>query len=484
MSHKLTLWMVISMIAAFYVGLSSYDLLNNNEGLYAQIAFEMLQNKSFIIPTLDTVPYIEKPPMLYWLIAGSYAVFGKSVLAARLVPATFGMLTALSLFLLYKKLGLLRLGKMAAILLSMSLGFSIFSRIVFFDGVLTAFFTFSLLSFYLWIQTNQQRWVLSFYGFLGCAVLTKGLLPLCLAGVIVVWFVAFYYRTWKKVFHILNPIGIGIFLLITVPWHWLAHLALPDFSWFYFVNEHILRFLDQRLPRDYYRGPWYYYLVRIPAYLIPWTFLLPFWGKKVEEGGGTHIPTLRTFAWIWFLVSLVFFTLSRAKANYYMILGLPPLIILFVEYGAMRVRFEKLLKIGVLFSATALMTATILVPKYNPQISAKGAVDFLKQNKVQGDIYYYKQYECLSSFLFYWDFPIPIIDSLSSDLAFASKMPNHRPMFLSLEDLGGRPSPQILIVHPKDALEFESRVENRASKIYQDDGIQLYRLILSSPSII
>ncbi|MBM3610112.1 MAG: glycosyltransferase family 39 protein [Alphaproteobacteria bacterium] len=474
-SKSLTLWMIVSIIIAFYFGLTSYDLLNNNEGLYAQIPFEMLQNKSFVIPTLNTVPYIEKPPMVYWLIAGSYALLGKSVLAARLVPATFGMLTALGLLFLYARLGLRRQGIMAAILLSSSLGFAVFSRMVFFDVVLTAFFTFALLSFYLWFQTTNRRWLLLFYAFLGGAVLTKGLLPLVLAGIICLWFVAFYYRTWQKIFQIFNPLGIAIFMALTVPWHWMAHLQLAEFSWFYFVNEHVLRFLDLREPRDYYHGPWYYYLIRLPGYVLPWTLLLPLWGRQ-GEGVDERIPTLKTFAWIWFLITLAFFTISRAKANYYMVLGLPPLIILLIEYGAQRVHFEKLLKLGTIFSVTALITATFLVPKYTSQFSAKSAVDFLQNNQIQGSLYYYKQYERLSSFLFYWNQPIPIVDSVSSDLYFGSKLPQGKGMFLSWEDMKTKPVPQLFIVHPKDASEFENKAGMRALKLYADEGVGAYKV--------
>ena len=474
-NRSLTLWFIFSLIISFYFGLTSYDLLNNNEGLYGQIPFEMIQNQSFVIPTLNEVPYIEKPPMVYWLIAGSYALLGKSVLSARLVPATFGLLTALSLLFLYGRLGLRRQGIMAAILLSSSLGFAVFSRMVFFDGVLTAFFTFALLSFYLWFQTTKRRWLLLFYAFLGCAVLTKGLLPLVLAGIICLWFIGFYYRTWKKIFQIFNSLGIAVFMIITLPWHWMAHLQLPEFSWFYFVNEHVLRFLDLREPRDYYRGPWYYYLVRLPAYVLPWTFLFPLWGKKREETD-EQIPTLKTFAWIWFLIALAFFTISRAKGNYYMVLGLPPLIILLIEYGAQRIHFEKLLKLGVLFSATVLITATFLVSNYNTQFSAKSAVDFLKKNYAQSEVYYYKQYECLSSVLFYWNQPIPIVDSVSSDLDFGSKLPQGKGMFLTWDDVKSKSTPKLFIVHPKDVNEFEAKAGGRALKVYEDEGVGIYQV--------
>ena len=80
---------ILGAAAFFYGGLGSYALLNNNEGLYAQIAWEMLESGNWVIPHLNGVPYIEKPPLLYWLVAGSFKLFGKNEWAARFVPAPF-----------------------------------------------------------------------------------------------------------------------------------------------------------------------------------------------------------------------------------------------------------------------------------------------------------------------------------------------------------------------------------------------------------
>ena len=85
MSYRIICWSLI-LFACFY-GLGSYPLLDHNEGMYAAIARDMLKSGDFIIPHLNGAPYIEKPPLLYWLMAASMALFGENEWAARLVPA-------------------------------------------------------------------------------------------------------------------------------------------------------------------------------------------------------------------------------------------------------------------------------------------------------------------------------------------------------------------------------------------------------------
>jgi 4-amino-4-deoxy-L-arabinose transferase-like glycosyltransferase len=358
-------------------------------------------------------------------------------------------------------------------LLGSSLGFVIFSRMVFFDGLLTAFLTFSLLSFYLWQFQGETRWKLVFYGCLGGAVLAKGLLSLCLVGLITASFMA-VTKGWKTIFRLFDPLGIFIFLCITIPWHLLASLQLSEFSWFYFINEHVLRFLDQRLPRDYYRGPFYYYFIRIPAYLLPWTLLLPFWGKKAIAVFADK--PLRIFAWLWFLIPLAFFTLSRAKANYYMMIGIPPLSILLVEYGAHRLRFDLLLKIGTVVSGVFITVASFVVPRYETAISCNQAVQFLQKHPQGGAIYLYKRFEHISSFVFYYGKPIPILDSESADLAFGASLDRHKDSFLTWKE-GRRRSPIFTcVVCPRDEVEFQQKTQGKSKLLYRDSGVLIYQV--------
>ena len=64
-----------------------FDLFEPDEGRYAQIPREMLENREWIVPTLQGEPYLDKPPLFYWLVMTSFQVFGAHAWSARLVPA-------------------------------------------------------------------------------------------------------------------------------------------------------------------------------------------------------------------------------------------------------------------------------------------------------------------------------------------------------------------------------------------------------------
>ena len=117
---------------------------------------------------------------------------------------------------------------------------------------------------------------------MAAAVLTKGFVALVLMGIVILSFTGLE-RNFSFLKLLFNPLAIGIFLILTVPWHILASLQDPGFSWFYFINEHWMRFLDKRVPKDYYTGPFYYYVPRIMGYMVPWVFLMPFLFEKKER---------------------------------------------------------------------------------------------------------------------------------------------------------------------------------------------------------
>lgn len=449
---KNTLFLSIILLWNFYFGLTSYGLLNNNEGLYAQIAWEMLERNDFVIPFLNGVPYIEKPPLLYWLIAGIYAFFGKSVFAARFVPTTFGMLTCLSLYLFSNRIKLSKVNFLSACILGSSLGFLIFSRMVFFDVLLTAFFTFSILCIFLWDLEKNKNWLRLGYGFAALALLTKGFLSIILIGLIFGVFLTYKYKNFKWIKGALDVPGILLFLSLATPWHILASFRLQEFAWFYFINEHVLRFLDMRLPRDYYRGPFYYYLIRIPAYFMPWTFIIPWLIKRKKDSKNKD---LRVFLWIWFLVLLVFFTVSKAKANYYMVLGMPPLALLAALTIAPHAKSVLWVKTGSLFSSLVLLAGSFYVKTVEPEISERASINHLLKNTENSNLYLFKRYELISSALYYYGKRLPIINSDSKDLWFGSKTPYGKGWFIDWEEIP-LDKPIQIVVHKKDWEEFKN----------------------------
>jgi hypothetical protein len=146
----------ILVIAAgyFFIGLDSYGLLNNNEGLYATIAREMREHASFVVPHLNGIPFLEKPPLLYWLTDVSYAVFGESGFASRIAPASAGVMTCLAIALFCIWAGAARAGLLASVILSSSIGYVLITRTLIFDGLCH----FSCLKDFAGVRSNFSVW--------------------------------------------------------------------------------------------------------------------------------------------------------------------------------------------------------------------------------------------------------------------------------------------------------------------------------------
>ena len=333
MGMAIPVWLVwVVSILCVWVGLGSYGVLNNNEGLYAQIPHEMLASgdiKHWIIPHLNGLPYMEKPPLLYWLTALSFVLFGQAEWVVRLIPTLAG-LGCVGLILNFgERIYRPQVGRLAALMFISGLGILIISRTLVFDMLLTFFLTGALMCAYLYKveeHISDLRWA---HVFLAFGVLTKGFVAILLCSLVVLVWIMMVHGTdaWKQYRKWIDPVSIAIFFVITVPWFVAASLSEPIFLWFFFINEHVLRFMGQRLPHDFYSGPWWYYLPRMVIYLFPWSLLLPValiatWSRRsrIEIQEFTILRKTLIFAW---LVPLVFFSLSSAKANYYLIVGMP-----------------------------------------------------------------------------------------------------------------------------------------------------------------
>ena len=105
----------------------------------------MLLSKKFIIPHLNCVPYIEKPPLLYWLMSLSFSIFGFTASAARLITSTSAAFVCVAIVYFIKKIKLPQIGITSAIIFASSIGISIVARMVYFDMLFTALIAGALL---------------------------------------------------------------------------------------------------------------------------------------------------------------------------------------------------------------------------------------------------------------------------------------------------------------------------------------------------
>ncbi len=333
-SRSSWLLMAVAITAVSLVGLG-HPLQNVDEGLYARIPAEMLASRDFVIPTLNGVPYLEKPPLLYWITALAYAVFGVSETSARAAPVLGALLTfASAAWFARRRLAVSADAFALAVLVSAPI-VVVMGRTLLFDMLLTGLMSTALVTLSEALRPGADARLMRTSAIaIALAVLTKGLAPLLFYALVAAVLVPARSAaaTRARLRQLLARRSIALFLLVAAPWHVAATLREPAFAHFYFVNEHVMRFLDRRVPHDYRTGPWWYYLPRLPAYLFPWSLLLlaPFVWR------GPRDPATRRFLLGWFLVPLVLFSLSKAKAPYYMLVGMPPLALLLGDALARR----------------------------------------------------------------------------------------------------------------------------------------------------
>ncbi|MGZ3237270.1 MAG: hypothetical protein ACXU8A_07835, partial [Burkholderiaceae bacterium] len=183
-----------------------------------------------------------------------------------------------------------------------------------------------LLSYFQWYMTRKNSWHYTSAIFLALATLEKGGVAIILALGIIGLF-SYAMRDRKALQALANPKALALFLLIALPWHIAAAMQQEGFTWFYFINEHVLRFLGLRKPLDYHIEPFYFYFMRIPLMLLPWTPLL-FLIFRSEKAGNNALGICIRFCRAWVLFPLLFFSISRAKGGYYLLMILPAIALL------------------------------------------------------------------------------------------------------------------------------------------------------------
>ena len=354
--------------------------MDDVDAVQAQIARNILESGDWVILHQDGVPYLEKSPLVYWLIAYSFRIFGAHDWSARIPVALSAILLAWFTY----RYARWAFGKLAGFYAGLSLatcvGLFLFTRIQIPDVMLTLAVCTAFWSFQRALEPDEphpKRWGLGLAASLGVGVMLKGLIALVIpAGGVLVYLLAtrqlFSADVWKR----LRPLaGLAVFLLIAAPWHVLATLRMPPyfdftlhagpgeyrgFFWFYFINEHVLRFLNLRYPRDYNTVPRAAFWLLHLLWLFPWSAYFPAAAglsyKPVDRAGRARVLAL---CWTGFL--LVFLTFSTTQ-EYYSMPVYPALALLLGSAMAGESRWLRYgtRGVGIVASAAAAAIAGIL----------------------------------------------------------------------------------------------------------------------------
>src|SRR5215471_414536 len=371
----ISLWFVV-----YVVGLSWPALLDDADTVHAEAAKEMLQHHDWVTLHANGIRYLEKAPLMYWCVATSYKLFGISEWSTRF-PLMLGVLAMI--------LATYGLGRWAfggeggfdsGLVLVTAIGPYLFTRFLIPDVMVGLWLT---LTFWLFLKSLEESppsratcWGLAAV----CAlnVLTKGLIGLVFPiGAIGAYLL--FTGNLKHVLRLRLVSSILVFLAIAAPWHVLAAIRNPaqgplrGFLWFYFVNEHILRFLNKRVPRDYDTVPLFIFWALLIVWLVPWSVFVPQglmevprrwreWRSHMSRRQRANLLFI-----LWSLVIVGFFSFST-RQEYYTIPSIPGMALLIggwlarermsapesAERRAGRISSAVLLILGVLIAGVGL----------------------------------------------------------------------------------------------------------------------------------
>jgi 4-amino-4-deoxy-L-arabinose transferase-like glycosyltransferase len=327
-------WLLIAVAFSvlWFSGLDARRLHHPDEGRYAEIAREMHATGDWVTPRLDGVRYFEKPPLQYWMTAAAYAAFGVREWTTRLPGAVFGWLAVLAVGLAGARVAGALTGLCAAALLGSCVWHAGISHFVSLDAVLSGCLAIALSAF-LVAQAGvpddaraRRGWMIVAWAAIAAAVLAKGPIGAVIpAGALVVYTaISGDLRVWRRL--ALVP-GVAVAALIAVPWFVAVSTRNAGFAQFFFVHEHVERFLTTEHQRE---GAWWYFLPLLALGLLPWTALVLLRARAPADFAprGAAAFRWRRFCVAWSLFVLVFFSASGSKLPSYILPMFPALALL------------------------------------------------------------------------------------------------------------------------------------------------------------
>lgn len=319
-------FIVAISIGTLFFRLGSLPLSGADEPRYARIAQEMLDQRQWVTPILEGKPWLEKPPLYYWITIPLIPHIASPEIAARAAPAVCALISALAVCWLGSLLWTRLAGLLGALILLTSLGFAGYGRSASTDMPFTCCLTVALALLAAASERAIGRGkVLWAYVFLGLAALAKGPAALVLAAGIMFFF---WFLDDRRIvlsrWHILT--GFAIAALLAIPWFWLAFRQNGyAFISTFFINHNIARFVTDI---HHHSQPFYYYFAALPALMFPWSGWLPVLVSKSPIEGLRRWREWNPgmlFLSCWTLFPLFFFSLSDSKLAGYILPSLPPL---------------------------------------------------------------------------------------------------------------------------------------------------------------
>lgn len=354
----LVLWVLVAV-----VGVTARPLLPVDETRYLSVAWEMWVHHNWLVPHLNGEPYAHKPPLLFWLINASWAIFGVNDFTARLIAPLFAGLNMVMVALLAKRIwpGKTAIAQLAPMFLIGGTYYAGYGTLTYFD-MLQCFF--ALLGWYgVFVANDGDRrkgWIITGIA-IGLGVLAKG--PVILLYVLPA---AVFAPLWRRDGFGLgigrksgaSPAAAGSNAAAAKPAHgavardglgrWYAGMGLAvllgaaialcwavpaaifggaEYRNAIFWGQTAGRMVDSFAHVE----PFYYYLVALPAMLLPWLFWGGLWRSLFGFGWRRDMDAGLRFCLLVAVFLLVAFSLISGKRVHYILPVLPLLALVFAR---------------------------------------------------------------------------------------------------------------------------------------------------------
>lgn len=356
-------WLCLGFLAAlvgllFFYKLGSYSLFDVDEPRYAEAAREMIVRGSWITPYFNDAIRLEKPVFFYWLLIGSYKLFGVNEFAARFVSAMAASGLVALTYSLAAYCRSRRVGVYAAVILASSLEVIGLARMSITDMTLAFWICSTTASLFMAIHKDARWWLVA--GLLaGFGILTKGPVSLVLPGMIATLYALTTGRLKTMFLNRYLPLALVIAAAVALPWYFLAYQENKAIFLDSLYNNNVSRFSGAV---DYHSEPPYYYVIVLLVGALPWTPHLVAAGQHVLRQ--FRKDDLLTYAAFWAVGVFGFFSIADTKLLTYILPMFPGLaLVLALTFDAVSTGIHRIAAwtlVGLLAAAGIALTPNLL----------------------------------------------------------------------------------------------------------------------------
>lgn len=294
-----------------------------DEGRYADVSRWMLTSGDWLIPRLNGLPFFHKPPLLYWIDATLFRIFGVHPEVARIAPVLAGSLACIVTFWFVRRRVGSALARVCALVLATSLLLFGGAQYVNHDMLVGSGISLAVLFFADAAITGERRSMILGYVAAALALMSKGLIGVALPGLVLLpWLIA--TGRWRQIPQLLHPIGLLVFLALSLPWFFLVQQKYPGFFHYFFIEQQFQRYTTTGFNN---KQAWWFYIAGLILAFMPWLFQIG--AKNLVERSKNALGAEVAGLMVWWAVAIVgFFSIPQSKLIGYVLPATPPLAVL------------------------------------------------------------------------------------------------------------------------------------------------------------